>query len=79
MFGFIKKCFIGLLTSIVNACNHAKCISLNDQQCMTQPTLINLHPNECNQRLYYNPFAGDLDRCMGTYPIKYLFQTKQNI
>ena len=45
MFGLIKKMFIGLLASIVNASNHAKCVSLNNQQCLTQPTLINLHPN----------------------------------
>ena len=46
MFGLIKKMFFGLLTSIVNASNHTKCVSLNNQQCMTQPNLINLLPNE---------------------------------
>ena len=35
-----------LLTSIVSACNLIKCMSLSNQKCMTQPTLINLHPNE---------------------------------
>ena len=48
MFGFIKKMFIGLLTSTVNVSNHTKCISLSNQQCMNQYTLINLHPNEDN-------------------------------
>ena len=38
--------FIGLLTSIVNVSNHTKCIPLNNQQCMIQPALINLHLNE---------------------------------
>ena len=38
--------FSGSLANIVNTCGHSKCISLNNQQCMTQPTLINLHPNE---------------------------------
>ena len=33
MFGVIKKLFIVLLTSITNALNHAKCISLNNQKC----------------------------------------------
>ena len=33
---------------------------------MTQPTLINLHPNEYTQRLSYYPFAVNLDRCMGS-------------
>ena len=46
MFGLIKKIFIGLLTGLVNGSNHTKCVSLNNQKCMTQPTLINLHPNE---------------------------------
>ena len=35
MFWLSKKRFIGLLTSIVSS-----------KKCMTQPTLINLHPNE---------------------------------
>ena len=33
--------FSGSLASIVNASDHAKCISLNNQQCMTQSTFIN--------------------------------------
>ena len=46
MFGFlIKNRFIGLLTGIVNASNHTKCISLSNQKCKTQPTIINLHPH----------------------------------
>ena len=36
--------FIRLLTSIVNTCNHTKCTSLNNKQCMAQPILNNLHP-----------------------------------
>ena len=46
MFGFIKKTFTVLLNSVVNASNHTKCVSLSNQKCMTQPTLINLHSNE---------------------------------
>ena len=30
MFGLIKEIFIGLLTSIVNASNHAKLVSLSN-------------------------------------------------
>ena len=30
---------------------------------MTQPTLINFHPNEYSQELHYYPFAVKLDRC----------------
>ena len=33
--------FMGLLISIVNASNQTECISLSNQKCMTQPTLIN--------------------------------------
>ena len=43
--------FILLLTSIINASNHAKCVSLNNQKCKIQPTLGNLHPNEYSQEL----------------------------
>ena len=41
--------FIGLLASIVDDSNNTKCISLNNQQCMVQPTVINLHPNEYSE------------------------------
>ena len=49
MFGLIKKVVIGLLNGLVNRSNHTKCISLSNQKCMTQPTLINLHPDEYSQ------------------------------
>ena len=65
MFGIIKKMFIVLLTSIVNACSHTKFVSLRNQNCMTQPTLINLHANEYSQEFHYYPFAVKLDRCVG--------------
>ena len=82
MFGFIKKMFIGLLNSVVNASNHTKCVSLNKQQCMIQPTLINLHPNEYTQGLHYYSMAGNLDRCFGscnTLNDTFVFQRKQKI
>ena len=41
-----KKMFIVLLSNIVNGSNHTKFVSLINQKCMIQPTLINLHPNE---------------------------------
>ena len=34
------------LSSIISASNHKKCVSLSSRKCMTQPILINLHPNE---------------------------------
>ena len=46
MFRLIKKIFIGLLSGIVNGSNHTKCVSLSNQKCMIEPTLINLHTND---------------------------------
>ena len=66
MFGLIKKIFIRLLTGLVNRSNHTKCVSLSNQKCMTQPTLINLHPNECNKEFHYYPFSVKLDICVGS-------------
>ena len=63
MFVLIKKIFIGLLTSIVSAYNHTKCVSFRNQRCMIQPTLINLHPNEYSQEFLCYPFAIKLDSC----------------
>ena len=53
----IKKIFIELLTDIPIASNNTKCVSLSNQKCITQPSLINLHPNEYSQESLYYPFA----------------------
>ena len=53
MFRLIKKLFMGLLVSIVNLSCNTKCVSLSNQKCMIQPTLINLHPNEYSQEFHY--------------------------
>ena len=66
MLGLIKKVFIGLLIGLANRSNHAKCVSLSNQKCMIQPTLINLHPNEYSQEFHYYPFSVKLDRCVGS-------------
>ena len=58
--------FIVLLSSIVNASNHTKCVSLSNQKCRIQPILINLHPNEYSQKFHYYPFSYKLDRCTGS-------------
>ena len=42
MLGIIKRMFIVLLSNIVNGSNHTKCVSLSNQKCMIQSTLINL-------------------------------------
>ena len=41
-------------------------MSLSNQKCMTQPTLINLHPNEYSQEFHYYSFTVKLDRCVGS-------------
>ena len=58
MFRILKKMLMVLLTSIVNASNHTKCVSLNNQKCEMQLTLINLHLNEYSQKLHYYPLSG---------------------
>ena len=68
MSGLIKKAFIellslsGSLASTVNTSDHAKCRYLNNQQHITQPTLIKLHHNKYIQGLDCYPFAINLDR-----------------
>ena len=44
--------FIVLLSTIVNASNHTKCVSLIDRKCEIQVTLINLYPNEYSQEFH---------------------------
>ena len=56
--------FIVLLASIVNASNHTQRVSLSNQKCINQPTLINLHPNEYSEEFRYYPFAVKLDKCV---------------
>ena len=46
MFGLIKKIFIGFLSGIISVSDDTECVSLSNQKCLTQPTLINLHPND---------------------------------
>ena len=81
MLRLIKKIFVMLLTSIVSASSRTKCVWLSNQKCMTQPTFINLYPNEYSQGLHYYPFAINLDSCIGSCNtlIKYVFQIKQKI
>ena len=83
MFKFIKKKRIRLLTSLVNVSSNSKCVSLNNHQCINQPTLINLYPNEYTQGLSYYPFSVNLDSCVGNCNNlnNYLLDTcyKQNI
>ena len=41
-------------------------MSLSNQKSEIQPTLINLHPNDCSQELHYDPIAVKLDNCVGS-------------
>ena len=41
MVGLITKIFTGLLTGLVNGSNHGKCVSLSNQKCEIQPTIVN--------------------------------------
>ena len=72
MFRFIKQVLIGLLcfskalASIVNTSDHIKCIPLNNQQYMSQPTVISLHPTEFLEGLRDYLFSVNLDRSMGS-------------
>ena len=53
MFELIKKLFIGLLSGLFNGSNHTNIAPLSNQKCITQPTLIRLHPNEYSQDFPY--------------------------
>ena len=54
--------FILSLSSIGNASNHEKCVSLSNQKCEVQSTFINLHSNEYSQEFNYYPFTVKLDK-----------------
>ena len=64
MFWLIKKMFIVLLTGLVNGSNHTKCVSLSNQKCKTQPTLINYIL--INTVKNYIAIHFRLDRCVGS-------------
>ena len=62
----IKKIFIGLLSSIVNGSDHTGWVSLSNQKCEIQPTLINLDPDEYSQEFHYYPFSVKFNKCVGS-------------
>ena len=66
MFCLIKKLLMELLISIGNASNPTKCASLSNQECVTQPTLNNLHANGYSQVLHYHKLAVKLDKFVGS-------------
>ena len=62
----IKEIFIGLLSSTVNASDHTRWVSLSNQKCEIQPTLINLDPDEYSQEFHYYPFSVKFNKCVGS-------------
>ena len=72
MLGLIEKvlfsslAFSGSIVSMTNDSNLTTCVSLNNQPCMTRPTLIYLNPDEYNHGLGYYKFMVNLDRCNGS-------------
>ena len=84
MFELIIKIFIGLSTGLVNGSNHTKCVSLRNQKCMAQPTLIYIlmntvkNFNTIHLLLNYINVLKVVTLLM-TYLIKYVLQIKQKI
>ena len=80
MFEFIKKMFIGLLTSIVNASSHTECVSLSNQKCTTRPTLnILLLLLDTMHLRVISIDVSEVVILLMTYLRKYVIQTKQKI
>ena len=78
--------FIVLLSSIINASSHTKCMSSTNPKCKIQPTLISLNPSEYSQELDNSVHLQlnyidvlEIVILLMTYIIKYVFQIKQNI
>ena len=74
MFELIKKVFIAILSSsklIANDSDFTKWILLNNQQFITKPNLIDLNPDEYNQKLRYYRFTVNLDKFSGSCNIPY--------
>ena len=66
VFGLIKKTFMELLISTVNASDHTNCVSLSNQKCEIQPTFVNLHSNEYSQEFRYYPFTVKSGKYVGS-------------
>ena len=66
MFGLIKKTFMELLISTVNASDHTNCVSLSNQKCEIQPTFVNLHSNQYSQEFRYYPFTVKSGKYVGS-------------
>ena len=66
VFNFIKFIFTAIISfgrPLIS--QYIKCVSLNNQPCMTIPTITDLNPNE----LHYYPFTVSLGRFNGIFNI----------
>ena len=59
MFGLLKKS----IYFIIKISDRSKCISLNNQPCITRATLFNSSPDNYRQGLNYYLFLPKMDRC----------------
>ena len=72
-----------MLTSLVNASNNTKFVSLVIKNVRFNLPLINLYPNEYSLKSHYYLFAVKLERCVGSWTllmivlVKHVFQAKQ--
>ena len=64
MFGLTKRVFIRLLTGPVNASNHTKFVSLSNQKCEIQTTLLTYILKNTVKSF---PTIHWLDRCVGSF------------
>ena len=90
MFRLTKQIFItllnisGSLASMASVSKFTTFIYLNNEPCITQSTLIDLNPDEYNQRLRYFTFIVNLHKCNRSCDLSDLsgricVQTKQKI
>ena len=59
IFSFVKKVFVLGLTVLSNITNALKCLSMNNQPCITRPEIININSNN---PIFY-PFSVKINRC----------------
>ena len=67
---FIKKLFIGLVSTYTIGCfgewlafnskRPIKCVSLNNQPCKSKPALVNIYSDET----LFNPFTVKVNKCL---------------
>ena len=84
MFGFFKKIYLSDYYLALLGLLATRNVSLSNQKCVTEPTIINLHPNVYTQGLCYYPFVFNLDVSevvilLMTCLKRYVFQAKQDL